>query len=136
MAESEGDISLDEIVLRRLKELLKPLDPKQRILRFPKVFGRICPLLCLKKDEAWRVLHRLETKKLIEVVPFQGIRFVQSAEQPAPPDASENETRQRILAYLKERKQAYPSDIAEALELDIDTVLHVSKKLMQEGKIA
>ena len=47
------------------------------IIRFPDVFSRICPLLCIKKPEAWELLGRLADRGAIEIVPFHGIRIIQ-----------------------------------------------------------
>ena len=47
------------------------------IIRFPDVFSRICPLLCIKKAEAWQLLGRLADRGTIEIVPFHGIRIMQ-----------------------------------------------------------
>ena len=42
--------------------------------------------------------------------------------------------RKRILAYLKEHDQAYPSDIANDLELDYDFVRKVLHDLRKSGE--
>ena len=146
VTQSKGrEISLEEIVMTRLKELFQPLDNPSKLVRFPTVFGKICPVLCLKKDEAWAILQHLQTRRLIEIIPYQGIKILE------PPPmlirdsslrssndstvAKVQHAKQRVLDYLKERKQAYPSDIAEALDLDIDMVFVAAKKLLREGRI-
>lgn len=42
--------------------------------------------------------------------------------------------KREILAYLEERDQAFPSDIADELELDYDLVLRVLRKLKKSGE--
>ena len=46
---------------------------------------------------------------------------------------SENEARKEILDYLEIHKEAYTSDIADALNLDIDLIHSVLKELKKEG---
>ena len=135
-------ISLEAIVIQRLRDLVGPLDPSNKLLRFPMVFGRICPVLCLKKPEAWAVLQRLQSQRRIEIVPYQGIRLLRqsSGRPPSVPNSKatrpeEQQVADKILTYLQRQKEAYPSDIAEALSLDIDTVLSAAKKLLSEGRI-
>ena len=36
---------------------------------------------------------------------------------------------------MKNNKKAYPSDIADALELDFDLVLSIAKEVINEGRI-
>lgn len=43
------------------------------------------------------------------------------------------EDRERVIAYMKEHKKAYPSDISEELEIDYDEVGEIVKHLMEEG---
>jgi len=46
-----------------------------KTIRFPDVFSRICPLLCVKKAEAWGVLRTLGKRGDIEIVPYHGVRI-------------------------------------------------------------
>lgn len=73
----QEDLSLEDLVFRRLQELHQPMFPDQ-IIRFPLVFSKICPILCLTKDEAWQVLKKLDESGNIEIVPYQGIRIKQN----------------------------------------------------------
>jgi hypothetical protein len=50
--------------------------PPHKLIRFPDVFSRICPLLSIKKADAWNVLHALENQGCIKIVPFHGIRIM------------------------------------------------------------
>lgn len=47
---------------------------------------------------------------------------------------SEAQARKEVLAYLEEREQAYPSDIADDLQLDYDLVLRVLRNLKKTGE--
>ena len=40
-----------------------------------------------------------------------------------------------VIEYLKKNNKAYPSDIADALELDFDMVLEIIKELAEEGRV-
>ena len=141
----ETEISIEHMVMRRLYELLRPLDRPSKLIRFPVVFGRICPILCLSKKQAWRVLHRLEETGRIKIVPFQGVRLLAPLPtlQPHPvvdaasrePPAEVTAARKSVLAYLKRTGEAYPSDIAAALDLDIDIVFRVARLLLREGRV-
>lgn len=73
----QENLSLEDLVLRRLQELHQPMFPDQ-IIRFPLVFSKICSILCLTKDEAWLVLKKLDKSGKIEIVPYQGIRIKQN----------------------------------------------------------
>ena len=46
----------------------------------------------------------------------------------------EKKAKKEIIEYLKNNKKAYPSDIADALQQDFDTVLSVIRELTKEGK--
>ena len=70
------NLSLEDLVFRRLQELYQPMFPDQ-IIRFPLVFSKICPILCLTKEEAWLVLKNLYKLGKVEIVPYQGIRIKQ-----------------------------------------------------------
>lgn len=68
----ENEISVDLLVLKRLRELSFK---RGRIIPFPDVFARICPIFCILKEEAWAVLRSMEEKGLVEIVPFHGVRI-------------------------------------------------------------
>jgi len=73
----DDELSIENLVLNRLKKLHQPLLPDQ-IIRFPLVFSKICAILCLTKGQAWSILKRLEKAGCIEIVPYQGIRIKQT----------------------------------------------------------
>lgn len=50
-------------------------------------------------------------------------------------NVSEEKAKKEVIEYLKNNKKAYPSDIADALQLDFDIVLGVVKELIKEGRI-
>jgi hypothetical protein len=68
------ELSIESLAFKRLCDLYQPILP-DRIIRFPIVFSKICPIYCLTKGQAWSILKRLEEFGLIEVVPYQGIRI-------------------------------------------------------------
>jgi hypothetical protein len=67
-------LSIEDLVFTRLQELKHPLHAGQ-IIRFPIVFAKICPILCLTKDQAWLVLKELQASGRIKIVPYQGVRI-------------------------------------------------------------
>lgn len=68
----ENEISIEVLVLKRLRELSFK---RGRIIPFPDVFARVCPIFCVPKEEAWAVLRSMEEKGLIEIVPYHGVRI-------------------------------------------------------------
>lgn len=68
------ELSIEYLVFKRIRELSNPFFPNQ-IIRFPSIFSKICPIYCLTKNQAWKILKRLEENSLIEIVPFQGARI-------------------------------------------------------------
>lgn len=50
-------------------------------------------------------------------------------------DVSKEKAKKEIIEYLKENKKAYPSDVADALELDFGLVLEITKELIGEGRV-
>lgn len=49
-------------------------------------------------------------------------------------NVSETTAKREILEYLDERERAYPSDIADDLELDYDLVRRVLRALKKSGE--
>ena len=50
-------------------------------------------------------------------------------------DVSQQAAKKEVIEYLKQNKKAYPSDIADALNIDIDLVIAVIKELTNEGRV-
>lgn len=50
-------------------------------------------------------------------------------------DIGREKVKKEVIGYLEDNKKAYPSDIADALQMDFDTVLAVVKDLVKEGRI-
>ena len=48
---------------------------------------------------------------------------------------TKSQARKEILAYMKKHKEAYASDISEALGIDLDMVFMVMKNLNKEGVV-
>jgi len=64
---------LYSIFLKRLKKLEKK--PKQ-IINFPKVFSEVCANFKMTKEECWDILLMLNEFKILEIVPFNGIKLL------------------------------------------------------------
>lgn len=139
VSKDRSDLTIEDIALDRLRQLVGPLDGHGKVIRFPLVFGRICSILCINKRQAWKVLRRLETQGSIEIVPYQGIRIPPAAPSGATAAPSDwyptSASQRRILKHLRAHRRAYPSDIARALHLDIDTVISAARRLQREGLI-
>ncbi len=50
-------------------------------------------------------------------------------------DVSMEKAKKEVIEYLRNNKKSYPSDIADALQLDFDIVLDIIKELAKEGRI-
>ncbi len=50
-------------------------------------------------------------------------------------NVSEEKAKKEVIDYLKNNKRAYPSDVADALQMDFDMVLSIIKELIAEGRI-
>ena len=50
-------------------------------------------------------------------------------------DVSMEKAKKEVIEYLRNNKKSYPSDIADALQMDFDTVLDIIKELAKEGRI-
>jgi hypothetical protein len=59
-----GDFKGKDIVL------VMDADDAGQIIRFPILFAKICPILCLTKAQAWLVLKELQTSGRIDIVPY------------------------------------------------------------------
>jgi hypothetical protein len=83
---------------------------------------------------------RLEVRRLssaIEALASRGADVLPGVEAPsAVRMLSASEARDEIVSYLAERSEAYPSDIANELNLDYDLVTEVLDALREEGAAA
>ena len=61
------------IFLKRLKKLEKR---SNKIIKFPKVFSEVCTNFKMTKGECWDILFMLNEFKIIELVPFNGIKLL------------------------------------------------------------
>lgn len=50
-------------------------------------------------------------------------------------EVTNSTAKKEIIEYMKENTRAYPSDIADALNIDIDIVFAVVKELQNEGRV-
>lgn len=73
----ENEISIEVLVLKRLRELSFK---RGRVIPFPDVFARICPIFSIPKEEAWVVLRSMQENGLIEIVPYHGVRIKENIE--------------------------------------------------------
>jgi len=64
---------LYSLALNQLKELYK--NDKSSIIRFPKLFEKLCATFFITKEQAWELLFIFHEFGFIEIVPFQGIRI-------------------------------------------------------------
>ena len=64
---------LYSIFIDRLKKLETR---KGRIIRFPKVFECICTNFKMTKEECWDILFMLNEFKIIELIPYHGIKLL------------------------------------------------------------
>ena len=55
--------------------VIKQKQPSVGHIPFPEVFARACPTLCMKKQEVWALLRRLQREGRITIVPFHGVRI-------------------------------------------------------------
>lgn len=60
------------IALERISKLDKS---KDNIIRFPKVFEKLCSTFCITKKDCWEVLLTFRDIGFIEIVPYQGIKM-------------------------------------------------------------
>lgn len=60
------------IALERIRKLDKS---KEGIIRFPKVFEKLCSTFCITKKDCWEVLLIFRDLGFVEVVPHQGIKL-------------------------------------------------------------
>jgi len=77
---------------------------------------------------------RLEIRRLAEAV--DALANVNRIEEVASRELSAREARDEIVVYLRDHGQAYPSDIADALNLDYELVAETLDRLHDEGAAA
>jgi hypothetical protein len=70
MALSTGILAL---LMERIREL--DANPKSGIIRFPKIFKRLCESFQIQKEYVWQLLYCLRDLGYLEIVPFQGVRI-------------------------------------------------------------
>jgi hypothetical protein len=61
------------LALARLKELESPLN---KIIRFPRVFEKLCATFSITKRQCWEILFIFRDLGFIEIVPHHGIRIL------------------------------------------------------------
>ena len=73
----KNEISIEVLTLKRLRDFCFRRR-EEHIIKFSEVFTRICPLFFIIKDEAWAVLRSMEEKGFIKIVPFHGIKILET----------------------------------------------------------
>ena len=69
-----SNLNIESMVYRRIVKLGKRTGDK--IISFPKLREKICPVFCLKKDELKVIIKRLENMDLIKIVNKRGIEII------------------------------------------------------------
>lgn len=69
-----GRITIEDMALQKLEKLAHPQLP-DKIIRFPDVYERICPIFSMNKETAKIILKSMESEGMIEIVRKQGIRL-------------------------------------------------------------
>ena len=67
---------------------------------------------------------RMAVREKLESIKIMNVRNI-----------DEKKAKKEIIEYIKNNKKAYPSEIADALQLDFDTVLSIIKELVKEGRL-
>ena len=66
------------IALKRLMEL--KANPKTGIIRFPKVFNKLCTTFTITKQECWEILLILKDLGFIKIIPNQGVKLLRKGQ--------------------------------------------------------
>ena len=66
---------------------------------------------------------RMSVREKLESIKIIDVRSVEK-----------EKAKKEVIEYLKNNKKAYPSDIADALQLDFDLVLEIIKNIINEGR--
>jgi len=69
LTNKRGAFDFKELALVRIKECERV---QGEIIRFPKLFHKLCSSFSMKKCDIWLELRKLRE---IEIVPFHGVRF-------------------------------------------------------------
>ena len=69
-----GRITIEDMALQKLGKLSEPQLP-DKIIRFPDVYERICPLFSMNKKTANSILMAMEADGMIEIIRGHGIRL-------------------------------------------------------------
>ena len=62
------------IFMKRLEEV--KLKVEKEIIPFPIIFQKLCVNFSITKKQCWEVLFILRDMRLIEIVPFHGIKII------------------------------------------------------------
>lgn len=56
-------------------KILIPSNSLNHLIPFPEVFKRFSLFFHFTKEESWRFLKELERQKLVEIVPYKGVKI-------------------------------------------------------------
>lgn len=65
--------NLDYFFMKRIQEMSD--ECRREIIPFPRVFEKLCRNFSINKGECWELLFALREQKLIDIVPFHGIKI-------------------------------------------------------------
>jgi hypothetical protein len=65
-------MKLENLAIQRLSTLNKF---SSGIIRFPRVFSKLCSTFCINKKDCWELLFDMREEGMIDIVPFQGIKI-------------------------------------------------------------
>ena len=67
------ETGLQVIIEKRLIDIQN--EAKSKIIPFSLIIHRICSRFTITKKECWELLFHLQDNKMIEIVPFHGVRI-------------------------------------------------------------
>ncbi len=76
MPSQEPRTGLYNLFMKRLQEASGT--SSHNIISFPTVFEKMCRSFSMSKKQCWEILFLLRDVKLIEIVPFHGVRILES----------------------------------------------------------
>jgi len=69
-------LNICSLALERLRKIESPF--KSEIIRFPNVFQKLGSSFQISKKQCWDLLFLLQKTGSIEIVPYQGIKILES----------------------------------------------------------
>lgn len=72
LANKDRGFGLYSLAFERIKQCEKI---KGEVIRFPKIFEKLCRSYSIKKHEAWELIYLFKEFDLIEIKPYHGIKI-------------------------------------------------------------